>query len=382
MIPYANFYYFTILFLLLLPTIIGGLLGKKMKVYNSILTVIILVIVFAPHMSQWIALVGYIVWQVLLIRWYIQYRREKNKAGIFYSVIVLAIFPLIIAKIAPFMHSTSLIGFLGISYLTFKAVQVIIDVRDGQLKELKTTDYLLFLLYFPTITSGPIDRYKRFHKDMEQTLTGQQYQEFLYQGINKIFLGFLYKFIIGYLINKYVIQSAFVAEGTFLSHLAYMYGYSFYLFFDFAGYSAFAIGTSYLMGIKTPENFNKPFLSRNIKDFWNRWHMSLSFWFRDYVYMRLVFLLTKKKVIKNRFIISYIGYFALFLLMGIWHGLAWNYIIYGLYHAIMIVSFDYFERKNKVHKFWPKNKVTGIIGVVITFNVICFGFYIFSGHFI
>nr|MBR9646425.1 hypothetical protein [Streptococcus sp. 11-4097] len=91
------------------------------------------------------------------------------------------------------------------------------------------------------------------------------------------------------------------------------------LFFDFAGYSAFVIGISYMMGIKTPENFNKPFLSRNIKDFWNRWHMSSSFWFRDFIYMRFVFFATKKKLIKNRYTISYIGAFLNFFIMGIWH---------------------------------------------------------------
>ncbi|UAC47854.1 hypothetical protein K6959_14770 [Bacillus aquiflavi] len=161
-----------------------------------------------------------------------------------------------------------------------------------------------------------------------------------------------------------------------------MYAYSMYLFFDFAGYSAFAIGISYIMGIKKPENFNMPFISRNIKDFWNRWHMTLSFWFRDYVYMRFVFLMRKKKWIKDRYVTSYIGYFLLFFLMGVWHGLEWHYILYGLYHAFLMISFDIFERINKKHKFWPNNKATRPIAIIMTFNFICFGFYIFSGKFI
>lgn len=159
-----------------------------------------------------------------------------------------------------------------------------------------------------------------------------------------------------------------------------MYLYSLYLFFDFAGYSNFAIGFSYIMGIKTPENFNLPFMSRNIKDFWNRWHMSLSFWFRDYVYMRFAFMMQKKKWIKNRFTISYLGYLLLFLLMGVWHGLELHYIVYGLYHALLIISFDWFERKNKKYSFWKKNKWTHAIAIVITFHFICFGFLIFSGR--
>ncbi|MGM9988602.1 MAG: D-alanyl-lipoteichoic acid biosynthesis protein DltB [Bacillaceae bacterium] len=380
MIPYADFYYFILLLLLLLPTIIGGLKGERMKGYNSVLTLVILGIIFGNKPIQLFSLIGYVVWQLLIVKLYLSYRQKKNEGTIFYGAVIIAILPLAAVKIVPVLQPNTVIGFLGISYLTFKAVQVIIDIRDGSLKQLQLSEYLYFLLYFPTITSGPIDRFKRFKKDYDQQLTGVQYQQYLYDGINKLFLGFIYKFILGYLINFYILQSAFVAEDTFLSKLAYMYGYSFYLFFDFAGYSAFAIGISYFMGIKTPENFNKPFLSKNIKDFWNRWHMSLSFWFRDYVYMRMVFFLTKKKVIKDRYLISYIGFLTLFLLMGVWHGLTWYYIIYGLYHACMIIGYDYFERKNKVHKFWPKNKFTLVVSTFITFNVVCFGFYIFSGQ--
>ena len=161
-----------------------------------------------------------------------------------------------------------------------------------------------------------------------------------------------------------------------------MYGYSLYLFFDFAGYSAFAIGVSYIMGIKSPENFNKPFISRNIKDFWNRWHLSLSFWFRDYVYMRFIFWVTKKKWIKSRNVSSNLGYILLFLLMGFWHGLAIQYILYGIYHAVIMVLYNSFEQFNKKHKWWKDNKYTKIVAIIITFHFICFGFLIFSGHLI
>ncbi|TKI82181.1 D-alanyl-lipoteichoic acid biosynthesis protein DltB, partial [Bacillus wiedmannii] len=154
--------------------------------------------------------------------------------------------------------------------------------------------------------------------------------------------------------KQYFMDPAFAQQDTILSNMIYMYSYSLYLFFDFAGYSSFVIGVSYMMGIKTPENFNKPFISRNIKDFWNRWHMSLSFWFRDFIYMRFVFFATKKKLIKNRYTISYIGAFLNFFIMGIWHITGehvYQYIIYGLYHAALFILFDIFERKNKKHKF-------------------------------
>ena len=104
--------------------------------------------------------------------------------------------------------------------------------------------------------------------------------------------------------------------------LSYMYGFSFYLFFDFAGYSAFAIGLSYLFGIHTPANFDRPFLASNIRDFWNRWHITLSWWLRDHVYMRFLLLATKRRWFKNRYAASSIGFFVSMGLMGLWHGVA------------------------------------------------------------
>lgn len=163
--------------------------------------------------------------------------------------------------------------------------------------------------------------FRRFQKDEEKRWTPEEYKELLYKGINKIFLGFLYKFIIGYSINTYFIMNLdSIATSQFTNHLLYMYSYSLYLFFDFAGYTAFAVGVSYIMGIRSPENFNMPFISRNIKDFWNRWHMSLSFWFRDYVFMRFVLLMRKKKWIQNKMLVSNLGYVLFVPADG---GMAW-----------------------------------------------------------
>lgn len=196
----------------------------------------------------------------------------------------------------------SIIGFLGISYLTFKAVQMVMEIRDGLIKEFDPKMFLQFLLFFPTISSGPIDRYRRFEKDFKQPPVKEEYIALISKGIWMIMLGSLYKFIIAHYIGTFAVpyteRLALDVGGFSISLLMYMYSYSLYLFFDFAGYSLFAVGTSYLMGIQTPVNFNKPFSSPNLKEFWNRWHMSLSFWFRDYVFMRMVFTLMKKKSLK------------------------------------------------------------------------------------
>lgn len=382
MIPYGSFTFFFILILLLAPTIILGLKGKQILSYNMFVSVIFLALIFSQSKSGFIALCIFTIWQVVLIEGYIFYRKRFNHFMVFFLSVILSILPLFLSKVIPFFGQENWIGFLGISYLTFKGVQLIMETRDGLIKQTLPIGRLLyFILFFPTISSGPIDRYRRFEKDLTTQITSEQYKEFLYIGINKIFLGFLYKYILGYLIYHHVISTLPVKHmSSLMKQVVYLYSYSLYLFFDFAGYSAFAIGVSYIMGIKTPENFNKPFLSQNIKDFWNRWHMSLSFWFRDYVFMRFVFWMTKKKWIKNRMVVSNLGYLLLFLLMGVWHGLAIQYIIYGLYHAVLMIGYNYFEKFNKQHKWWPKNALTHTISIIITFHFVCFGFYIFSGQ--
>ncbi|KOO48226.1 D-alanyl-lipoteichoic acid biosynthesis protein DltB [Viridibacillus arvi] len=386
MIPYGSFIFFFLIGIFLLPTIVLGLLGKSSKIYNMLVSIVILAVIFGNSKTGAISIILFTIFQIVLIKGYHHYRKERNNTVVFCMMVVLAILPLVLVKVLPLLGLNHVFGFLGVSYITFKSVQIVIETRDGMMKKqtLPIGELIYFLLFFPTVSSGPIDRWRRFEKDVNKTFSKEEYKELLYLGINSIFRGFLYKFILAFLIyNKilvYLPDHATYIHSPFWANVAYMYTYSFYLFFDFAGYSAFAIGVSYLMGVKTPENFNMPFISKNIKDFWNRWHMSLSFWFRDYVYMRFVFWMTKKKWIKNRYTVSNIGYFLLFFIMGVWHGLEWHFIIYGLYQAALIIGYDYFDRWNRKHKLWPKNKFTHVVSVFITFNFICFGFYIFSGQ--
>lgn len=400
--PYENPFYFIILGITLIPLVIQLLRGKRMMWYQNVLTVFFLWMSFGgPSLRQGIALLIYIAWQTFLVWWYFGHRQRKNSNIGFYSAVILAILPLFLVKVIPFILERNFmidavsanpdlktiptfIGFLGISYLTFKAVQMIMEIRDGLIKEYHVGRYLQFLIFFPTISSGPIDRYRRFEKDLLNPPDRDKYVSLLANGIQMFFMGFLYKFIIGYILGvqllPHVKNFALEQGGLSLGLLGTMYVYSLYLFFDFAGYSLFAVGASNIMGYETPINFNKPFLSHNIKEFWNRWHMSLSFWFRDYVYMRLMFTLIKKKVFKSRIVASNVGYFALFLLMGAWHGLTWYYLVYGLYHATLICLTDVWLRYKKKNKDKiPSNRFTHGLAVVGTFHAVALSFLIFSG---
>ena len=167
------------------------------------------------------------------------------------------------------------------------------------------------------------------------------------------------------------------ADKTLFNIISYMYAYTLYLFFDFAGYSLFAIGTGYILGIKVPENFNKPFISKDMKEFWTRWHISLSRWFGDYIFSRFVLNSMRKKRFKSRFTASHVAQILTMFVMGLWHGLTVYYILYGLYQGIALVLTDIYQRKSKFYKKYKKNKVFNCIQVVVTFHIVSFGMLLF-----
>lgn len=404
MIPYGTFTFFLIAFIVLIPVIILGFLGKRSYIYNGISTVIMIVIIFASDKhnllgqkylsAQLFCFIIYVIWQVALIMYYYQSRQRKNTFTKFVTIMVLSILPLAIVKILQsswlgghqiHFHESKLIefvGFLGISYVTFKSVQLIMEIRDCSIKEIKVGKLIQFISFFPTISSGPIDRYKRFVKDDKKVPSGAEYRELVVKAIHMIMLGFLYKYIIAYLIQTYAVNPLQLNLHGFTHMWLYMYAYSLYLFFDFAGYSLFAIAVSYLYGIKTPPNFKQPFKAKNIKDFWNRWHMTLSFWFRDCIYMRSLFYMSRKKLLKSQFAMSNVAFFLNFFIMGVWHGLEVYYIVYGLYHAALFIGYGYYERWRKKHPPRWQNGFTTAISIIITFHFVTFGFLIFSGKFI
>lgn len=391
--PYASPTYFLILIGTLLPAMVALYFGKRLPVYEALWTFGFLIVTFGGnHWHQGLALIGYMIYQALLVAGYQWYRQRSNQTSVFVGLVIASILPLVGVKLAPVVpaHSLSLLGFLGISYLTFKAVQVIMELRDGTIKTIRTWEFLRFLLFFPTVSSGPIDRFRRFQADITIVPDRGQYVEMLDTGIQYLFRGFVYKYLLGYVFGTLWLpnlahmalanRNALGGTGISWQLILYMYDYSMYLFFDFAGYSLFAIGVSYFLGVKTPANFNAPFIAHNIKDFWNRWHMSLSFWFRDFIFMRVTFFMMKKRLVKGSVRISQLAYLINFLIMGFWHGVTWYYILYGLFHACAIILNDCWLRFKKRHRqLVPHNQWTELFSIFITFNTVCLSFLIFSG---
>ena len=364
-------------FFLILALVIGFIinyLGKKIEYYILALSLIFAIVIYGKNSLMLGYLIGFIIYQYILVM--IAQRTQDTKR--LKILVFLSIVPLIINKVFALTH-WHLLAFIGISYMSFKIIQIMIEISDGLIKErISIIDYMQFLLFFPTVSSGPIDRSRRFMVDIKERMPRDEYLELAGVGVYRVVLGLLYKVVLSTYSYHYLVTLP--NFGSLEYSIKYMYLYTLYLFFDFAGYSLMAVGSSNILGIKTPMNFNKPFLSIDIKDFWNRWHITLSTWLRDFVFSRVFMEATKKKRFKKRLNTAMYAYMVNMLLMGFWHGLTISYIVYGAYHGILMAGFEYYQKKSKFYKK-NKNKVWyKVCSWFITINLVIFGLYIFSGE--
>jgi membrane protein involved in D-alanine export len=396
--PYDSFTYFGFLLYPVLPAVLLGLLGRLRPWYVLLATVAMLLLQYADPFglgprSTLGFFAAYMVYETAVTLGYGWVRRRTAAPAPYYAAVALALAPLAAVKVVSSLGGGLLrpfggvlvpglsdtFGFLGVSYMTFRVVDTLVVVHDGLAPAPPLGTFLNYVMFFPCASAGPIDRYRRFRDDLERVRTSRQYLVELDRGAYRIAQGFLYKFIVAQLILVHWLDPV-SASRSLRDMILYMYGYTLYLFFDFAGYSAFAIGVSHLFGVRSPENFRAPFLSRNFRDFWNRWFISLSWFLRDHVYMRFVLAATRRRWFKSRYTASYFGYVLTMGAMGLWHGLQWHYIVYGLYQAAMLIIYDVLGRWNRARRFLTDNRWTRAASVVVTFQLVCFGMLIFSGH--
>lgn len=380
----GDLYFFLWAAVLMIPAIILGVKEKPIRYYGFFVTLVFVILATVNNPVSMLYLAVYCAFEFALIKTalYIQ-KKNVRKRGILFLLVLLSLAPLITFKISGIMGG-SIFGFLGISYLTFKSLQMILEIHDGLIEQIKTFDFLYFMLFFPCILSGPIDRSRRFTEDLYTVRPKDEYLELVGKGLFKILLGMVYKFVLASVFYQGMTYLGSAIDGTDWtgSTLAYMYCYGFYLFFDFAGYSLMAVGIGYIFGIITPDNFNKPFISTDMKDFWDRWHITLSHWFRDFVFSRFMMAAIRGKWFKSKLTGATAGFMINMTLMGIWHGLDWCYILYGVYHGILLSVTEIYQKKSGFYKKNKKKKWYLIISKIVTFNLIMFGFLIFSGRLI
>lgn len=256
---------------------------------------------------------------------------------------------------------------VGISFYTFQTLSYSIDVYRKELEPTKNfIDFLFFVSFFPQLVAGPIVRAKDFlpqlTKKLQLTTKDFNYALFLIIG------GLLKKGVISDYISVNFVDRVFDSPNLYSSfeNLMAMYGYAIQIYCDFSGYSDIAIGLALLLGFKLPVNFRTPYQSQSVTEFWRRWHISLSTWLKDYLYISL----GGNRKGKYR---TYINLFLTMLLGGLWHGASWKFVFWGMLHGFALIIERFFKTKTRL----PKSKLVSVIKVILTFHFVSFAWLFF-----
>jgi len=245
---------------------------------------------------------------------------------------------------------------IGISFFTFQALGYVIDVYNKKHKPAKNIiNFMTYICLFPQLVAGPIVRYSDIEKDLNNRT--HSFDKFSL-GIKRFVIGLSKKILLANVLGELIKE---LVTDTVLSSWLRPICYTLQIYFDFSGYSDMAIGLGLIFGFKFLENFNYPLIASSITDFWRRWHISLSSWFRDYIYIPLGGNRTSKiKWIRNIFVVWF--------LTGFWHGASWNFILWGLYFGVILVIEKLFLKryidKTKIFKY-----IYSLLIIVVSFLI-------------
>ena len=257
---------------------------------------------------------------------------------------------------------------VGISFYTFQSISYTVEVYHKNIKaERNFGRFALFVSYFPQLVAGPINRPQILLPQLKEF--DQLKSDNFVKGGRLILWGLFKKVVVAdrlaFFVN--IVYNAPESYHGWAVILATIF-FAFQIYCDFSGYSDIAIGVAKTMGVDLVKNFNKPYYSHSIKEFWSKWHISLSTWFRDYLYIPL----GGNKVAIPRWLLNL---FITFLVSGIWHGASWNFVIWGAIHGLLIVS----EALNSKFKILPF-KLPGVLSMVWTFSIVCFAWIFFRAN--
>ena len=373
-LPFSGFKFFLLVFgFIAFLHLFKNVLSKILSYKNILFIVIILYIYyFIPHSAS--NAIFFFLLYTYFIYW-IFVRNDYHET--LFPMIVIAL-PMILYKfdIGPMYK------IIGISYITFRSVQAIIDSKNyGKLSFIEFTSFLLFPT---TLLAGPIDRSYRFQEDLNSGYTNLTASNVL-KGWDILIVGILFKFIIADFVNRFWLSNSDASSRHILEMINSGYAYTTYLYFDFAGYSAMAVGLSIMVGIFVPRNFNHPYLAPNPQDFWRRFHITLGSWLTDYFFKPLYKYLNSFKLLKGRrLLIQNIAIIATFLFMGLWNGLTWYYIfsgfLFGIYSAVHNTYMVHIKKGGyDIFSFFPE-VISINLKRFLMINAAVLALYFFSGR--
>lgn len=259
---------------------------------------------------------------------------------------------------------------IGISFFTFQAISYAVDLYRKQIDPARNVlDYSFYLCFFPQLVAGPIVRAKEFMPQMYNKLNLSK--EDASRAAFMIMTGLIKKVVISDYISLNFVDRVFDAPMSYTSfeNLMAVYGYTLQIYCDFSGYSDMAIGLALLMGFTFPKNFDSPYKSQSITEFWRRWHISLSSWLRDYLYIPLGG--NRKGKIR-----TYVNLFLTMLIGGLWHGASWKFVVWGGLHGTILGVERFFKQFIKI----PDNFFTRFICILLTFHFVAFCWIFFRAN--
>lgn len=273
---------------------------------------------------------------------------------------------------------------IGVSYFSFKMIHFIVESYKGKIDRASFPTYLAYVLFFPSFISGPINRYGAFAPALEGPVSTAIRAD-LRAGAERIVHGLFKKLVLVPLVHPYILsnQAQAISGSSAGAVLLGLYAYALYFYFDFAGYSDLAIGSARLMGVPLPENFDSPFLKRNIRELWTNWHMSLTSWLVDYIYWPLVRKMRDSATMREHpVLLSNIGMIVTFIACGMWHGETPNFLIWGAYHGLGISVLTIYQRskrkvRNPVIQKWFRSRLSFAAGAFLTFQFFAVGLAFF-----
>jgi alginate O-acetyltransferase complex protein AlgI len=332
-----------------LPITMGAYLAVPRAWRLAVLCLFSLIFYASAGWLAFVFLVVSILWgyaTTLLLEW----RRTRAMLALSIAVPLLI---LLVAKYLPFMLQVAGAGpetralfepLLkislppGVSFYTFHIVCYAIDAYDGKFRaDRSLLSVSTYIAFFPQLIAGPITRYLEIGPQLKALREPDGPRADYPLALKLISIGLFGKILFADMLGTFVGDRDIPQTGGSLEALFDILAYSFQIYYDFWAYSLMAIGLALLFGIKLPKNFDQPYLTRNPKEFWRRWHITLSFWMRDYVYLRLG---GNRAYVRNIIIV--------FLVVGLWHGAGWNFILWGAYHAFLVLLYhalrDYWDR--------------------------------------
>ena len=270
---------------------------------------------------------------------------------------------------------------LGFSYIAFRLIHVLRDKQMGRLPELSLPEFGTYVVFFPALAAGPIDRVERFTQDLRREFSLTQDETLI--GGQRIFLGLFKKFVIADTLAIIALNDALATQVRTTGWMwVVLYAYTFQIYFDFSGYTDIAIGISRLVGIKLPENFAAPYSKPNLTQFWNSWHMSLTQWFRSYFFNPFNRWMRGLKRLPAWAMI-FMGQVATMLLIGLWHGITPNFILWGLWHGIGLFLQNRWSEfiRTRYPNMAQDARLPSLLqisGILLTFHFVALGWVFFA----